>query len=307
MLVSQNPFLLTSKILVCNHLKQKQPATLDDAVIATLEMESYLLNVPKPSVSLVDHKEDNSTIGTVRTEDKLASLVERLVERVEQLESSDSAHSRTSRIPKDSPRSAGLKGTHSHVKGRTFKGECWKCGKRGHISRNCPTRAAESTSSKDEHTVLQVNPTSGFRLLGSINGASASFLIDTGASVTLVREDLWKRTQSAVHIQLTPWIGCRLKGVDGSPLHVLGQVAVELQFGKKHFPTDVVVAETLSAEAILGLDFLVQMHAVIDLAKQKIVLPDDGGELSLEKAGSPVTTPCFPVCIPEGIEVPPTS
>ena len=96
-------------------------------------------------------------------------------------------------------------------------------------------------------------------------------------------------------------------GVDGSPLHVLGQVAVELQFGKKHFPTDVVVAETLSAEAILVLDFLVQMHAVIDLAKQKIVLPEGGGELSLEKVGSLVTTPCFPVCIPERIEVPPTS
>ena len=144
-------------------------------------------------------------------------------------------------------------------------------------------------------------------MLGSINGASASFLIDTGASVILVREDLWKQTQSAVHTQLIPWMGCRLKGVDGSSLHVLGQVAVELQFGKKHFPTDVVVAETLSAEAILGLDFLVQMHAVIDLVKQKIVLPEDGGELSLEKGGSPVTTPCFPVCIPEGIEVPTTS
>ena len=54
-------------------------------------MESYLLNVPKPSVSLVDHEEDNSTIGTVRTEDKLASLVERLIERVERLESSSLA------------------------------------------------------------------------------------------------------------------------------------------------------------------------------------------------------------------------
>ena len=91
-------------------VEQKQPATLDDAVTATLEMESYLLNVPKPSVSLVNHEEDNSTIGTVRTEDKLTSLVERLIERVERLESSDSAHSRTIHIPKDSPRSAGLKG-----------------------------------------------------------------------------------------------------------------------------------------------------------------------------------------------------
>ena len=105
-------------------VKQKQPATLDDAATTTLEMESYLLNVPKPSVSLVNHEEDNSTIGTVRTEDKLASLVERLIERVELLESSDSAHSRTSRIPKDSPCFAGLKGTQSHLKEHTFKGEC---------------------------------------------------------------------------------------------------------------------------------------------------------------------------------------
>ena len=113
---------------------------------------------------------------------------------------------------------------------------------------------------------------------------------------------------------LTPWSGCRLLGVDGSPLKIHGQASTKLEFQNKEFKVDIVIAEALSAEAILGLNFLAQIQAKIDLANQKIVLPDDL-ELLLAKGGS---TDCgnnttdqlvhiLSVCLLEGLKISPLS
>ncbi len=67
---------------------------------------------------------------------------------------------------------------------------------------------------KNTHTstlVSIVTPTGGFRVGGEVNGKALSFLIDTGAAVTLIHKDAWDNMQ---HGQL------ELVGVDGSPLTV---------------------------------------------------------------------------------------
>ena len=124
---------------------------------------------------------------------------------------------------------------------------------------------------------------------------------------------MWKQTGSDTH-SLSPWSGCRLLSVDGSPLKIHGQASTKLGFQNKEFKVDVVIAEALSAEAILGLNFLAQIQVKIDLANQKIVLPDDL-ELLLAKGGS---TDCgnnttdqsvriLSVCLLKGLKIPPLS
>ncbi len=45
------------------------------------------------------------------------------------------------------------------------------------------------------HTIISpTSPTGGYRLNATINGTQASFLVDTGATVTLLREDVWERS-----------------------------------------------------------------------------------------------------------------
>ena len=66
--------------------------------------------------------------------------------------------------------------------------------------------------------------------------------MNTGAAVTLVRDDVWQQTVTASE-QLEPWKGCGLLGVDGLPLHIHGQTTAELEFEGKQFTTLVVMME----------------------------------------------------------------
>ena len=42
----------------------------------------------------------------------------------------------------------------------------------------------------------------GFRLMGAVNGAQVSSLLDTGAAVTLLRDDTWARANAKVPQEL---------------------------------------------------------------------------------------------------------
>ena len=113
-------------------VKQKCPNTLDDAVTATLEMESY---VSSPNctgvVSTLQPESEPASVAAIGPVEKLTRMVERLTERVEilQLEASRASRQPTdtnSQRPKQQP-----------GRPRIFDGECWRCHQRGHIARNC--------------------------------------------------------------------------------------------------------------------------------------------------------------------------
>ena len=114
-------------------VKQKRPRTLDEAVSATLEMESYKGVKAKSSVSHVeaDPEQDDSTIAAVQKKsDSMAEMVQMMqgvVSRLEKLEASE--------IRKSSRATTQLPQAES--KRRIV---CWRCYKRGHIARNCTER-----------------------------------------------------------------------------------------------------------------------------------------------------------------------
>jgi len=65
-------------------------------------------------------------------------------------------------------------------------------------------------------TPIQISPiTGGYRLLGSINGVSTALLLDTGAAVTLLHQDVWT-TIAAESPDLKPWSGASLVSVGGT-------------------------------------------------------------------------------------------
>ena len=72
---------------------------------------------------------------------------------------------------------------------------------------------------------LAISPvicTDGYIVKVKICSTPVSFLLDTGAAVTLLHEDLWKKINIDGERSLLPWSMRRLIGVDGSPLDVLG-------------------------------------------------------------------------------------
>ena len=130
-------------------VRQKQPSTLDDAVAATLEMESYLPSQQLASVSTAVSRPDEDSTTNCRNVDAvdpvshLTRMVEKLADQVEKLQvQTANASSRM----EWSPTSEGQPGRVSFRPSRgSFRAsrrgvamECWNCHRRGHLARNCP-------------------------------------------------------------------------------------------------------------------------------------------------------------------------
>ncbi len=115
--------------------------------------------------------------------------------------------------------------------------------------------------------------------MGAVNGVRMSLLLDTGAAVTLLREDTWARVVAKSPQELRPWSALKLVSAGGTPLTIHGSARVELELEGEKFTTPIVVVSPLTSEAILGLDFLQGQQASIDLASKKLRLK--GGKCDL--------------------------
>ena len=124
-------------------------------------------------------------------------------------------------------------------------------------------------------------PTGGYRLNVTINSKVVPFLLDTGAAVTLLRENIW-RELNVDKQKLEPAPNLQLVGVDGSPLQARGRTQAELNLGGEAFRADIVVVDTLTTEGILGLDFLQKHGAVVDLGGKRLVFSDRDLQLPLD-------------------------
>ena len=115
-------------------VRQKRPETVQAAVVATIELESYLGSIstasqptrrdPMPAVSVVSSVAENEPVSAA-----LKQLNERL-ERLEVQMVSAHSDSRTHKPQAD----------EVHGRKATAALTCWNCGKRGHIARRCWSR-----------------------------------------------------------------------------------------------------------------------------------------------------------------------
>ena len=91
---------------------------------------------------------------------------------------------------------------------------------------------------------------------GLFTYVSLSFLVDTGAGVSLLCGDIWEKAVprgSACDYQGA----CRLVGVDGIPIKVHGAASVDMVKGHT-LSHQFIIADHITAEGILGMDFLEQ-------------------------------------------------
>ena len=125
--------------------------------------------------------------------------------------------------------------------------------------------------------ISPVNPAATYHLPAHIYDLTCSFLVDTGAAVTLVNIHVstWVHCKLSAEQDLMPWDQQRLVGVDGSPLQVKGSVSVPLNIGGHHFICPVVIVQGIKEEAaILGLDFLQNHQCVIDFQHHSLRFPE---------------------------------
>ena len=120
-------------------VRQKQPSTLDEAVAATLEMESYLPPPPPHSISPCLPVDAEHTSMKVESVDQVTSMVEKLTERVEKLQLLVADRDRQ---PSRAPDSEDQRRKEpSRRPWRGFVRECWNCHEVGHLAQNCPLQS----------------------------------------------------------------------------------------------------------------------------------------------------------------------
>ena len=119
------------------------------------------------------------------------------------------------------------------------------------------------------HT-LSVSCGSSYHISGVIYTVPVTFVLDTGAAVSLIREDVWTRITKTAGVslpELREWRGKRLVGVNGSPLSVRGFGKFQVFVGDRHLPAEVtliITSDLTVQKAILGLDFVETYKCVID-------------------------------------------
>ena len=112
--------------------------------------------------------------------------------------------------------------------------------------------------------VITITRGSGLIVTGQIDGLPVKFLVDTGASITLVSQ---KVVNFEDH-QIDP-VSFDIYQANGDPLPVVGQIVCEITLGPLRVSHNIVVAD-IHDDAILGIDFLIQHDCKLDLPSQQL-------------------------------------
>ncbi|KAG8222170.1 hypothetical protein J437_LFUL001261 [Ladona fulva] len=152
-----------------------------------------------------------------------------------------------------------------------------------------------------DHTVgkeliLAVTPEAGLMVEGRILSTTYRFLVDTGATVTIVHQ----RGFPFEHLRIRPY-GNPIRSASGHSLSVIGQTVAPLVINRYNYPHDALIANlgNTTYDGILGLDFMKKYgcklrldNSVITMGNnQSVALEASNWAGSSVESGMGVSTP----------------
>ena len=291
-------------------VKQRRPKNLHEAVSSTIELESYSPKEQSLVQSVSENGETPPSVPVQAVQQQLLGAIQKLVERVEKLEMKPPHdHEQYMRPPRK------FQGQGAERRGRSVT--CYRCGGRGHYARGCaatrnPSENSASGSGNVHQTEQYLNPSNQFSINNvssyvlscSMYTAPVSCLIDTGAGVSLLRGGVWDRIRPN-NCKPSPVTAHRLVGVDGILISVRGSALIQFSVSGMVFEHEFIIADHITAEAILGLDFLEANKCVLDFSKEQLSIWNKVVSLQPHPANAVVN--CVSITVKDTISVPASS
>ena len=186
---------------------------------------------------------------------------------------------------------------------------CHRCGQEGHFARGCasPRCLNQPPYPQDRPTpnerVAAISDGCNFVVSGTVDGIATTFLVDTGAAVSLLRKDIWDKLLRDSS-SLTPWTGSPLVGVAGNPLEVWGSAVVDIAMAGEVFRSTIVVTSAMTTEAILGGDFLRANDCTLEVGKRVLRFVGRGVALTLNDTSTEPVIIQARVTLGETVQIP---
>ena len=141
-------------------------------------------------------------------------------------------------------------------------------------------RQEELSHSSTAVSEARNKPTSVY-LEGEIEGMPASFLIDTGSTISIIGKDLWDQLLAYTKNIRLEKTNKRAYTANNQPLTLLGATEVNVQINKQTLTHRFIVAQD-AKQCILGMDYLQKYTSSINFEQQTI--KNKAGNVSRLKA-----------------------
>ena len=255
-------------------VRQRRPKSVREAVHATLEFESYAKVAHSADVCHeVPPTRAASNEQSIHQLQCLTEALQQLHSRLVALEVVSPTELHEPHTKSEHNKSEQVRQQQSHKQGRhkprTHTVICRKCKQPGHFARGCA--GLQISSHNHEQSPLAINTVTSFYLSGTISGFSVSFLVDTGAGVSLINGKVWdKFKQGDIKVEATKYHN--IVGVDGHPINVRGSATVSVNISNRTYHQKFIIADNITAEGILGMDFMEANKCVLDISKRQLIV-----------------------------------
>ena len=122
--------------------------------------------------------------------------------------------------------------------------------------------------------------TGDLKIAGDLEGQLIELLVDTGACVSAIDEQLVRKIYGSQPACITDGFIPSVKTINGEIVPVLGKIDVPVKLNGIVYQSQFHVMQNLAHEVILGCDFLQEHGAVIDLKNSSLTLNDRTSKLS---------------------------